>query len=350
MAGKDKDEALETWLSNQKGRYKQKCSLVFGKYLRFLKEKYNLEMNGDRILAQHIENRKSEDLRVKYFFDDTIQPFMAWMETQGNAHNSAVVHSGMLRSFFKYYRMRLEVQSRIGFNETKKRYHIYTHDELVKMVEAGDLEARALIMLGVQLGIRVNDFVALKRQPILEAYQNANGEFPLEFEIETQKEKVISIGHISKEVYEALQYYWDSIPQSEYVFPFNGSHIIDQRANDILKNCWLKAFPERTTQKIRFHELRSYKISALANCGVNSWAIMKMTGKKVSQDISTYLTGLNLRELFMKGEQALTLTHLTNNNHTAIEELKKENQELKNKVSRVETEIADIKKIIEKLI
>ncbi len=114
-------------------------------------------------------------------------------------------------------------------------------------------------MLGVQLGIRVHDFVSMKRDFLFEVYQNANGEFPLEFEIETEKEKVISIGHMSKEVYEALQSYWATKPDSAYAFPSNGKNISDQPASDMLKACWLRAFPDRTTQKIRFHELRSVR-------------------------------------------------------------------------------------------
>lgn len=330
-----KDEAIEAWLINREGKYKQQCRLAFIKFRRFLKEKYGLEMNGDSILAKHVANRKSDDKKVKYFFDDAIKTFVLWMEEQGNAHNSAVVQSGMVRSFFKHHREKLEVVDGINFKETRKRYHIYTRDELMKMVEVGDLEAQALIMLGLQLGIRVNDFVALKRQTIVEAYQNANGEFPLEFEIDTQKEGVISVGHISKEVYDVLHFYWTSlhkenVPDSEWAFPYNGSHIIDQRANDILKSCYLKAYPDRTTQKIRFHELRSFKISTLTNKGINQWAIQKMTGKKVSQDINTYLTGINLKELFLKAEQELNLTQTINGNHRQdIEELKKENKELK---------------------
>ncbi|MCJ7634339.1 site-specific integrase, partial [Candidatus Bathyarchaeota archaeon] len=333
------DIALNEWLVRQKGRYKQKCEMSFNKFMAFIKERLGwTEVSGDIILSKHVENRKSEDKRVKYLFDDLIQPFMTWIEEHGNSHNSAVVQVGMVRGFFKYYRERLEVQDPIGFNETKKRYHAYSRDELVKMVEVGDLESRALIMLGVQLGIRVNDFVSMKRQPIIEAYQNANGEFPLEFEIETSKEKVISIGHISKEVYDSLKLYWDSIPPSEYVFPWNGTHIIDQRANDILKNCWIRTFPDRKIQKIRFHELRSFKISTFTNLGINQWAIMKMTGKKVTQDINIYLTSLNLKELFMKAENILNLTRVVNVH--GIDELRRENKDLKE-------EIYDVKKSLE---
>ena len=110
------DEALETWLSNQEGRYKQKCQSAFTKFLRFLKEQYGEDLNGDKVLAKHFENRKSDDNQIKYFFDDSILPFMKWLEEAGNAHNSAVVQSGCVRSFFKYYRERLEVQGRIGFH------------------------------------------------------------------------------------------------------------------------------------------------------------------------------------------------------------------------------------------
>ncbi|MCJ7631659.1 site-specific integrase [Candidatus Bathyarchaeota archaeon] len=327
------DKALNEWLVRQKGRYKQKCEMSFSKFTSFLKEKHGMDLNGDGVLSKRMEDRKSDDPSVRYFFDNAIYPFTTWLEEHGNSHNTAVVQSGMVRSFFKYYRMRIEVQDKIGFNETKKRYHAYTRDELYKMVEVGDLEAKSLIMLGTQLGIRVNDFVAMKKNTIIEAYQNSNGEFPLEFEIETEKEKVISIGHCTKEVYEVLQNYWAYLKEkgieSEFIFPFNGSHIIDQRANDILKTCWLKAFPDRKTQKIRFHELRSYKMSALTNVGANQWAIMKMVGKKVSSDISVYLAGINLKEVFMKAEQALSLTQVTNNNHVAIDELRNENKDLK---------------------
>ena len=129
MSGKTEDQALEKWLSSQHGRYRQKCEASFNKFQAFLKEKYGLNLNGDTLLAQHVANRKSEDKKVKYFVDDLIPPFMAWLEEK-NAHNSPVVQSGMVRGFFKYHRERLEVQSRIGFNETKKRYHAYTRDEL----------------------------------------------------------------------------------------------------------------------------------------------------------------------------------------------------------------------------
>ncbi len=350
----DKDVAFNEWLDSQEGQYKQKCRRTFLKFMTFTKDRYSWkEVSGDIILSKHVENRKSDDKKIKYFFDDLILSFLMWVEAKGPSHNFAVVQAAMVKSFFKYHREPLQVQGKkMNFVETKKRYHAYTKDELLNMVRVGDLEEKAVIMLGAQLGIRVGDFVSLKRKPIIEAYKDSTGDFPLEFEIETEKEGVVSIGHISKEVYDTLQLYWASKPESEFVFPSNGGHIFisGDRANDVIKNCWKKAHPNRKDAKVRFHELRSYKISALTNLGANTWAIMKMTGKKVSSDINVYLTGLNLREVFTKAEQALTLTQATNNNHAALEELKKENIELKSKMAKVEEEITEIKKIMEKLI
>ena len=353
----EKDQALNQWLTNFEGAYRYRCYLAFNKFMAFLREKHDWkEVSGDTILSKHIENRKSDDKKIKYFFDDLITDFMMRIESQGPCHNSAVVQAAMVRSFFTYHREPLQVQGKkMKKVETRKRYHAYSRDELVKMVQVGDLEEKAIINLGTQLGVRVGDFTSLKRNPILEAFKDSNGEFPLEFEIETEKEGVISVAHISKEVYDTLQLYWASKPESEYVFPSNGGHVFisGDRANDVLKNCWVKAYPDRKNVKVRFHELRSYKISALTNLGANTWAIMKMTGKKVSPDINVYLTGINLKEVFMKGEQALTLTQIPDNNHATIEELKKavmeltmKNQDLKSRLGALEGELTEIKTLI----
>jgi integrase len=349
------DEALNEWLSSLEGRYKQKCRSAFLKFMEFLKEKTGWkEISGDIILSKHAENRKSEEKKTKYFFDDLIPVFILWLQSKGLSHNSAVVQASPVKSFFKYHREPLQVQGRMKFVETRKRFHAYTKDELTRMVQVGDLEEKVVIMLGVQLGIRVGDFVSLKRRPIQEAFKDANGEFPLEFQIETEKEGVISIGHISKDVYDTLQLYWAQAPKSTYVFPSNSGRVFisGDRANDVMKHCWNKAFPERKDAKIRFHELRSYKISALSNAGVNHWHIQKMTGKKVSPDIATYLTGIHLREDFRKAEQAFNLTQSPDKSleqfEGAIEQLQKENvasktvaEVMTKKVTHLERELRD---------
>ena len=78
-----------------------------------------------------------------------------------------------------------------------------------------------------------------------------------------------------------------------------------------------------------------------------------MTGKKVDVSINTYLTVMKLKEAFMKAEQALTLTHITPNNHVAIEELKKEfsdkNREVQEIVTSVVKENLELKSKVSKM-
>ena len=62
-------------------------------------------------------------------------------------------------------------------------------------------------MLGKDLGIRVGDFVKLKRKPLKEAFKDQDGVFSIEFQIETEKEGVVAMGHIMEETWHILQLY-----------------------------------------------------------------------------------------------------------------------------------------------
>jgi len=50
----------------------------------------------------------------------------------------------------------------------------------------------------------------------LEAYRDQKGEFPIELEIETEKEGVIAVVHIMQETWEALNDYWSNAPESNF--------------------------------------------------------------------------------------------------------------------------------------
>jgi hypothetical protein len=160
-----------------------------------------------------------------------------------------------------------------------------------------------------------------------------------------------------EETWHILQLYWKHCGESEYVFPSrNGrSCISGDRANDALKTTWIQAFPDRPDVKIRFHELRSYKMSVLSNAGVNAWQIKRMVGKKNPNAIQTYLTSINLKDSFTKAEAALRLTQATSipsqleHVEAALAQLQKENSSIRTvaevmtkKVTTLEQELADV--------
>ena len=69
------DEAYEEWLEASEGDYQRKCRDAFLLFLDFLREKEGFEdPTASGILARHTENRKSDDKKVKHYFDTGAPP------------------------------------------------------------------------------------------------------------------------------------------------------------------------------------------------------------------------------------------------------------------------------------
>ena len=146
---------------------------------------------------------------------------------------------------------------------------------------------------------------------------------------------MLAVGHVTLECWEVLQTYWSETDRkrnqpSEYVFPSNGGHISRDRANDALKNAWLRAYPDRKDAKIRFHQLRKYKSRVLTDAGVNELAVKRTTGKKVPITMLVYLRDMDLKRAFTRAINMLRLTGVSlENQNQETEALKKEVAELK---------------------
>lgn len=320
------DKSFVEWLESQNSiEYQNQCRDTFLLFLEFLEKEEGIKNpTGDMIIEFHKQNRKSDDSKVKYFFDDCLLRFVEWLKQKRNvSYNSAITLVSPLRGFFSYFREPLKIRrGKLAYKEIGKRYHFFTFEELRRMVQFGNLEEKTIITMGANLGLRVSDFANLKRSLITEACQN-NPNFPLEFQVETAKENILSISHVTKETYDLLIDYWKTVPDSE--FCFSPSHkpskpYSDDYFNDVIKNCWGKAYPERKDVKVRFHELRSYLISILANAGLNQWVVKRLTGKKISDDMKNYLsTNMDLKAEYMKASKYLQLTGNSNgNDHEAI--------------------------------
>jgi len=322
-AGLKDDKAFVEWLESiDRPAYQTACRDSFVRFLDFLKENGWEDPSATEIIQRHYENRKRDNPKEKFYFDDLLPKFLDWLKAQGIQHNSAVTMTTHIRGFFKFHREPLRIQrGKLVYVEKAKKYHVFRHRELCKMVRVADPEEKAIILLGVCEGIRVGDFIKQKRQPLIEAFEDQN-EFPFEVEVETEKEGVVAVVHVTEEAWVALQDYWGTVPESEYVFPnkTGKGHLSEDRINDALKAAWRKAFPDRPDVKIRFHELRSYKMSALSDAGVNRWHIKRMVGKKLGPDIATYLKGVDLRKDFLKAIEKFALTGVVTN-HDRLKQL-----------------------------
>lgn len=152
--------------------------------------------------------------------------------------------------------------------------------------------------------------------------------------------------------------YWVSLKskniklyESEYVFPSNdGSKpISDDKINDTIKNTFYRAFPNRKDRKVRFHELRSYKISILSNVGINEWHTKRMVGKSISKDMSGYLKGIDLKSDFKKIYPQIKFMGLSTENHQNLRGLETTIAKQHQRITELETTIKVLDKKIDLL-
>ena len=347
-----KDNAYREWYEVQSKNYKRKCKLSFELFLKFLRQKYPQRKltTATEILQLRKTQDKSDDNKIKHWFADRIPEFIQWLTSEYKGKDdkplitdSAIASTSPIRGFFTFHRYPLQIRKgAIPEQEGTLGDHKFTREQLSKMAQVGDIKEKAVIYGGKDLGQRISDFQTLKRKLILAEIERAKIEkrevdYPIEFKILTKKEKIEACCHVMKETVDVLLAYWQTCPDSEYWFPNpNGGHITDAQLNYILRKLWSVAYNdpkilekpvgigEKSSGRIRWHGLRDFLISAMANANINEWAIKFMVGKKVSKDMKEYLSGLDKKALFKQVESRITLSGLTNMNHTELSMIKTE--------------------------
>lgn len=327
------DKAFIEWLRGiKKYGYARKCKKDMIDYLEWcIKKGIISQPRATELLEKHKELIKSED--TEHFIADSLPRFVKdYYEAYKDEmkESTAIGKTKALRGFFTFYRKPLIIRKGALDVEEEITSDIkFTQSILAKMCSVVDIEGKAKIMAGKDLGLRIGDFRKMLRKPIIAQIQLAHAkqiEYPLEFEVKTEKEGVVAVGHLMYETVEALKRYWETSLESKYVFPNTDPKkpCTPRTLNYLLKTAFAKAFPEITEHaQIRFHALRDFKISALANANVNKWAIKRMVGKKISKDMADYVKGLDLKGLFRQAEHNLTLSGLTNMNHSRLDVVEK---------------------------
>lgn len=357
-----KDKAYREWYEEiSSANYRKKSKLSFGLFLQFLQDKYPERelITATKILQLRKTQDKSDDNKVKHWFADRIPQFIHWLTSEYKGRHgkpmqtdSAVSTSSPIRGFFAFHRYPLQIRKgAIPEQEGTLGDHKFTREQLSKMAQVGDIKEKAVIYAGKDLGLRISDFQTLKRKLVLAEVQRAKiegheVEYPIEFNILTKKEKIEACCHLMKETVDVLLAYWQTCPDSEYWFPnLSDGHISEAQLNYILRKLWSVAYNDpkvlekpvgigdKTGGRIRWHGLRDFLISSLANANTNEWAIKFMVGKKVSKDMKQYLSGLEKKALYKQVESRITLSGFTNSNHTKLSMIKTEVDSLRQAMS-----------------
>jgi integrase len=294
----------------------------------------------DEILTMRKADLKNEDSFQRKQFERELEKFHAYLKEQGSATNTAKTLCGGVRQFFNYYEvgMKLRRGSPIKSILTEKTYPL-TIEDIRRMYAVGNLRERVILALAKDLGIRIGDFVQIKKADL----PDLNQEPPIGWDIMTGKEEVLSKSHLSGETVELLKTYLPTIADKRnvrdvpnpYLFPTNGEHGIDedtvgQTLKALAKKAGIVVPPNK---QLTFHTFRKLFISTGKNVGVSDDVIKALCGKSVKSDIRTYMTGIQWREAFMKIADALKIQALSNRNHATLEDLKERNKRLEEQIS-----------------
>ena len=300
---KDRAEEFLDWVREHKTKNTFHV-YEFGlkKFLRFVGK------SGTEIIQDAKKRFTSDDQQDKDYWKNKILDFKNSLSKEGLTQNSARTNSTGAVSFFKFYGIVIMLEK--DFWEVKATLNDFVPsiEQYRQMYQTGDIRAKLLISLGLDLAWRIGDITNIKKGDLPDLAQ----EPPLPFEKVTEKEKVIGKSFLSAETVDLLKAYIPTLkPENEFLFQNgNGSSIQDQTVNDILQNLAKKSGLKIPNGKIlRFHCFRKRFLSTCADCSIDENLARILVGKAVEISKLTYLGEANLKNAWLKVKEKLSLTN-----------------------------------------
>jgi len=170
-----------------------------------------------------------------------------------------------------------------------------------KMFKFADLKAKVILSMATDLGLRISDFIKIKKADI----PSIKSETPIAFDVMTEKEEVVAHGFLSDETVQLLKLYLSTLKsENAYLFPSNGkSHVSDEWLNRLLKKLASKAQIEMNGKSLTFHCFRKMFLSSSIDSGIGLTSGKKLCGKAITQSDDTYFN----RETWRKIHPAKTV-------------------------------------------
>jgi integrase len=241
-------------------------------------------------------------------FEKEIEKFHSYLLEKGYSINSARNMTLGVRQLFRYYQMPVTMRSGSKVSQTVKTTKNFplVIEHVRKMFQVANLKERMVLSLAVDTGLRISDFLAIKKTdlPPLDA------EPPIAFTLLTQKEKIPAHCFLSKETVDLLKTYLPTLKKktNEYLFASNGkSHISDEAISKMLNRLAEKAQIDLNGKRLTFHCFRKMFLSASIDSGIGLTAGKKLCGKAIARSDDTYLTTVKLREKFVQLKKFLAI-------------------------------------------
>jgi integrase len=241
-------------------------------------------------------------------FEKEMEKFHSHLIENGYSINSARNMTLGIRQLFRYYQMPVTMRSGSKVSQTVKTTKNFplTIEHVRKMFQVANLKERMVLALAVDTGLRISDFLAIKKTDL----PPFDAEPPIAFTLLTQKEKIPAHCFLSKENVNQLKTYLPTLKKKTnlYLFASNGkSHISDEAVSKMLKRLAEKAQIDLNGKSLTFHCFRKMFLSASIDSGIGLTAGKKLCGKAIARSDDTYLTTVKLREKFIQLKKFLTI-------------------------------------------
>ena len=304
--------------------------------------------NADTILEEQKKYVVSEDAEKRKYFGYKVDEYFRSLVNQEYTKNSARVLCNGITAFFEYYGFPIKLSKETTKVIITEKTYTPSIEEWRSMYALSDIKGKVYISLALDVPLRVNDFVAIRKDQI-----NLEKDAPIEFSMISGKEDVLIKTFISENTKELLKAFVPTLKtENEYIFQNgNGSHLTDQALNILLKNLGEKAkiaIPKG--MRLTHHAFRKTVYSECADKHVSVHIADILTGKQVPKDKLTYLSRIDLKKAFLEIHETLNLTngHMKSTLETKdaqIEQLKAQNEDLKRRIdtlaSLLKKEIAE---------
>ena len=255
-------------------------------------------------------------------FEKEIEKFHSHLIEEGYSINSARNMTLGIRQLFRYYQMPVTMRSGSKVSQTvqtTKNFPLVI-EHVRKMFEVANLKERTVLSVAVDKGLRISDFLAIKKTDL----PPLDNEPPIAFTLLTQKEKITANCFLSQESVDLLKTYLPTIRNKNnvYLFSSNGkSHLSDEAISKMLNRLAEKAQIDLNGKSLSFHCFRKMFLSTSIDSGIGLTAGKKLCGKAIAKSDDTYLTTVKLKEKFNQLKKFLTIKQTVKSEDQQLERL-----------------------------
>lgn len=270
--------------------------------------------------------------------EKALESFHKWLLEKGYKLNSARTLCLGILQLYRYHAMSVVLRNGSPINATEVSIgdFVLLPEHIRAMFHAAkDLRSKLFISMGNDLGWRISDIIAIRRDGL----PNLEQEPPIEWDAITIKKRKIGHTCLSKTTVALLkEYLFDFPTKNPFLFNHNSEgHIAEETVNARLRDLARDANVEFGNKKLHWHCFRKMVISVGKNLSVDPDILNLMVGRAVRKDVETYMTGVKIKKAFNKLQEELCITTLTEQSEDQVKTLTTQIDDLQKQLEAIKT-------------